>query len=241
MYLSRLNLNTRHREVWLDIGDCHRMHSTLMRAFPQSSSNGSRNFYQVLYRREIREDLGSVFIYVQSRIEPDWFYLEKNGYLDDTSMNLNPACKDVGKHYRNIKKGALLSFILKANPTKKIGTSSKEERLKNNKKNGTRVPVNGIDEQVSWLQRKGKQGGFDLIPIDSNDLIMDVSVISGLIEKGKKPLKKGKRTITLQGVLFKGHLVVTDSDNFYDTLTKGIGSGKAYGFGLLSVTGIRER
>jgi len=41
--------------------------------------------------------------------------------------------------------------------------------------------------------------------------------------------------LTVGDVLFDGRLVVTDADRFRETLTAGIGSGKAYGFGLLSI------
>ena len=36
-------------------------------------------------------------------------------------------------------------------------------------------------------------------------------------------------------VLFEGELIVTDVEAFRAALVKGIGSGKAYGFGLLSI------
>jgi CRISPR system Cascade subunit CasE len=41
--------------------------------------------------------------------------------------------------------------------------------------------------------------------------------------------------MTFGSVLFEGVLQVTDPDGFRETLATGIGSGKAYGFGLLSI------
>ena len=43
---------------------------------------------------------------------------------------------------------------------------------------------------------------------------------------------KGQR---LRSVLFEGLLQVTDPDAFRQTLIRGIGSGKSFGFGLLSI------
>jgi CRISPR system Cascade subunit CasE len=40
-------------------------------------------------------------------------------------------------------------------------------------------------------------------------------------------------------VLFEGRLEVTDRELFLTALREGIGSGKAFGFGLLSVAGGR--
>jgi CRISPR system Cascade subunit CasE len=42
-------------------------------------------------------------------------------------------------------------------------------------------------------------------------------------------------------VLFDGRLQVTDAEVFRRTLTQGIGSGKAFGFGLLSVAPAASR
>jgi len=41
--------------------------------------------------------------------------------------------------------------------------------------------------------------------------------------------------LTFGAILFEGRLRVTDGDLFRTTLQRGIGSGKAYGFGLLSI------
>ena len=41
--------------------------------------------------------------------------------------------------------------------------------------------------------------------------------------------------MTFGDVVFEGRLVVTDVERFRQALADGIGSGKAFGFGLLSV------
>lgn len=47
--------------------------------------------------------------------------------------------------------------------------------------------------------------------------------------------RKGKYNISLRGVTFSGCLVVTDYIKFTRSLLKGIGHGKAWGFGLLQI------
>lgn len=44
-----------------------------------------------------------------------------------------------------------------------------------------------------------------------------------------------RRMLTFGDVVFDGRLLVTDAELFGQTLVRGIGSGKAFGFGLLSV------
>ena len=46
--------------------------------------------------------------------------------------------------------------------------------------------------------------------------------------------------MTHLAVRFDGFLRVTDAGAFRETLTRGIGSGKAYGFGLLSVAPVNS-
>jgi CRISPR system Cascade subunit CasE len=50
---------------------------------------------------------------------------------------------------------------------------------------------------------------------------------------GRKP--PGPHRMTFQSVRFEGLLTVIDPERFCQTLAAGIGSAKAFGFGLLSV------
>ena len=47
--------------------------------------------------------------------------------------------------------------------------------------------------------------------------------------------------LTYGAVLFEGRLEVTDREAFLDAIRKGIGSGKAYGFDLLSFAPVAAR
>jgi CRISPR system Cascade subunit CasE len=49
--------------------------------------------------------------------------------------------------------------------------------------------------------------------------------------------KDGFDILSFGSVLFEGRLKVTDKEKFLDVLYAGIGTGKAYGFGLLSIAG----
>jgi CRISPR system Cascade subunit CasE len=57
--------------------------------------------------------------------------------------------------------------------------------------------------------------------------------------RGWRPGRDGTAAMPLRfgAVSFEGRLEVTDLDAFRVTLRDGIGSGKAFGFGLLSVAG----
>lgn len=234
MYLSRLMLDARSPMVRRDFADCHDLHRTLLRAFPAKNraDAGAREEFAMLHRVDPESRSGLVRVYVQSETEPDWGRLPE-GYLADCGSDLeNPACKDVGRFFARIETGTLLSFTLRANPTRRVGTTLKSERLAGlAKKNGRRVFVGRPEEQIEWLRRKGLAGGFELLAVRSQPGLADVDVAPG----GRVVGERAAQPLTFGGCIFQGRLRVTDRERFLSTLAKGLGSGKAYGFGLLTV------
>jgi len=197
------------------------MHRRVMSAFPDvlDPEVEARAYFGVLYRLELNRNSGQVLLYVQSRVEPDWTQLPE-GYLRPADGLANPALKRIDHVYDGIQAGRVLRFRLRANPTRKIDTKSGPDGVR---RNGRRVPVRGVEEQVAWLARKAEDCGFELLQV--------VIAASGSTELVKS-YETGK---TFQGVLFEGHLRVNDPARFREALETGIGPGKAYGFGLLSV------
>lgn len=174
-------------------------------------------------------------IVVQSAVNPNWDYAFQNaGYL----LAARPEVKAFKPDFRQ---GQRLWFRLVANPTKKIDTIKKEERerfkedgceedLKMKKgRHGRRVPV-PVDELFGWLSRRAE--GFGFI-VDERS----VAIQPGYIYMNKSRDNQGQR---LRSVRYEGVLEVTNPVDFKETLIRGIGPGKAFGFGLLSVAPIRS-
>ena len=240
VYLSRLVLDPTNRMVWRDLGDCQQMHKTIMKAFPiPSGVKSPRSRHDILYRLEITTE-GRIVLYVQSAIKPDWSHLLEDGYLLTDCGLENPAVKSIDEQLARIKEGMILRFRLKGNPTKKVGTSTKTERLAEGKKdNGRRVALLGEQAQIEWLARKGAASGFRLLSVRASSEVPDIYTGGRSLVKGRKPSEGSGEplALTFRGVIFDGHLVVTDREAFLAAVRKGIGSGKAYGFGLLSLAG----
>lgn len=119
-----------------------------------------------------------------------------------------------------VTRGLRLRYRLRANPTVK--------RKVNGKDNGRRDAVTGEERQLEWFQRKAATGGFRVcscVIVDETEL-----------EFGKPD----GRSLTFRSVLFEGVLEVGDAAVFTRTLRVGIGSGKAFGFGLLSIAPARS-
>ena len=116
-------------------------------------------------------------------------------------------------------------FQLHANPTVKRVV---RDAAGNRKKNGRRESINGEAELRAWLQRKGAAGGFTVPESVRLEVFSEVSHFT------KKPKSAQAVTGTHGAVDFSGVLEVTDPALFLtNTFTKGIGSAKAFGFGLL--------
>lgn len=119
--------------------------------------------------------------------------------------------------------GSVWRFRLAANPTtSKAPSSGPMERGK--------VQAHITPEfQEEWLQARAEKHGFCLKSFQ----------VTGSrwlrFQKGHRG-----RPVTLLSVVYEGVLEVTDSALFRQVLTEGIGRGKAYGQGLLTVTRERE-
>ena len=91
------------------------------------------------------------------------------------------------------------------------------------KKNGRRVPLTKREDLVAWLQRKAEAGGFRI----NGDSLRT-------IPRGREFFHKdGRSHGTHTAVEFQGELAVTDPAQFRATVAAGVGSAKAFGFGLL--------
>lgn len=239
MFLSRLVVDPTCRAVRRDLADCQAMHRTIMSAFPATASGGkARAQWGVLYRVDTHRSPARITLLVQSRVKPDWSRLEP-GYLAPVPEGVdNPACKAVGAAYDSLKTGARLVFRLKANPTRKVDTRSGPD---GQRRNGRRVLVLGEETQIEWLRRKGEQSGFEVLTVRHKPEVPSVyakpegKLIGHRRRDGDASGQDKWAQLTFASVVFEGLLRITDEDRFRQALQNGIGSGKAYGFGLLSV------
>jgi CRISPR system Cascade subunit CasE len=167
---------------------------------------------------------GRAVILVQSAVKPDWDYAFQNAGF------LLAAPAEVKVYEPGFAAGQRLRFRLAANPTRKLSQHSRERDGKPvaEKWVGKRVPV-PADQLLPWLAewrvRPDEPPGF-CIDKDST------TVHAGYIYVNKGREEGGQR---LRSVRYDGILEVTDADKFRNTLLRGIGPGKAFGFGLLSV------
>jgi CRISPR system Cascade subunit CasE len=215
MYLSQLILNPRSRQARRELGNPYQLHRTVMSAFPETLPENER----VLYRLDTHPRSNQIALLVQSQGKPDWSRLAERDILlpADPFYNLdNPAVKAVNL---TVQPGQILRFRLRANPVKKLFKDEPERNLKK----GQRIGLLREDDQRAWLDRKGEDGGFK---------VLSVNIINEGFSGG---WTKEKHKLKHFAVRFDGVLQVTNPAHFLKTLNSGIGRGKGFGFGLLSL------
>jgi CRISPR system Cascade subunit CasE len=208
MYLSLLKLNPRSRRTMTEVSRPYELHRSIMTAFPNSRGNG---LGRVLFRLDIDRKSGDIAILVQSRDKPYWTAMNKTGDF----LREPPQCKSFEPP---IFSGMLFYFRLRANPSVK--------------RNGKRLGVIKDEEQVTWLRRKAKESGFEVLSI--------TVVPEGMARDSMTDQAGLQHDLSLLSARFEGILKVTDPEAFHMALEEGIGSAKGLGFGLLSIAPIRS-
>lgn len=229
MFLSRLSLNVRSARARLDLARPHEMHKTVWNCHPTLRRDPATG--EFLDRLLFRVDAGGgpPTLLVQSGVEPDWTRLPGD-YLRDA-----PACKPLDVTFTA---GQRLRFRLRANTTKRVAAGN--PRLGGTMV-GKRVSLNTEADQIRWLLRKGEAGGFTIpggwvsaTRPETGETVELPNFRVDAVPEGRVHGLKGTAGV-LAAVRFEGVLVVTDPDRFRQTLYRGVGSAKGFGFGLLSV------
>jgi CRISPR system Cascade subunit CasE len=213
MYLSRLILNPRSRRVQEELADRYELHRTVMGAYDDDLGDDEE---RVLFRVERSHRGRDLALLVQSWTLPDWSCLAAHGargYLLPVGEP-NPALKTFEL---SLEPGQRLAFRLRANPTARRRCSDGVRR---------RVGLYEEEEQIEWLKRKAARNGFDLLSVRGSG---QKKITGSVYRNGSK------HELTLFSVQFDGVLTVGDPDLVRDAVREGIGSAKAFGFGLLSL------
>lgn len=247
MYLSSLLINVgdnpdhpRPGRLWLR--NLYHVHQRLCMAFPSASRKSDDADFlkpfkpeefgnnQVHVKRQADSGFlfridplpgGRAMILVQSAAWPDWDYAFQNAHL----LAAPPQRKSFNL---NLTRGQSLRFRLVANPTRRLSKHSLEADGQPIKEKwiGKRVPVR-VDQLFEWLARQAEPAGFS---VEKDSTIVQPGYI--YVNKKKKQDGNGHR---LRSVRYDGILQVTDPARLQETIIQGIGPGKAFGFGLLSL------
>ncbi|MCA9878632.1 MAG: type I-E CRISPR-associated protein Cas6/Cse3/CasE [Thermomicrobiales bacterium] len=213
LLLSRWSFDPRQRAVQRALGDSQALHRLVMSAFPPAATGEeARQAFGVLYRVDIDEKTGVPALLVQSRVRPDVTPL--------TPLLLRHAgeVKNVAPLYEALAVGAVLRFRLRANPVRRVHTNHTDDKLA-----GKRVNLRTDEQRREWIAEK--------LAREAGCLLGACAMREGGAQRGQR----GAQRLSHGAVTYDGLLRVVDADALRAGIRAGIGPGKAYGFGLLSV------
>lgn len=113
---------------------------------------------------------------------------------------------------------------------KKYGFEVIINPTKRDKKSGKTVPIRGRELITNWFIEKAPQSwGFKVKPKSLQ--IQEISV---------QQFKKDNHVVTQGKAVFRGELEVIDRKRFIESFERGIGRGRAFGFGLLQLVPLTD-
>ena len=190
--------------------DSYAWHQWAWQAFPDRPE-ADRDFLTRL------DDLGNGFRFlIQSAIAPR----RPNTCPEDAW-----ACREIPENFFT---HPTYRFSLLANPTRKLAAPRDAEGKRRNAK---RVAISTREDLIAWLERKATQHGFH---VDTHTLQTLPRPRQVFVKKSTADTQRhaGLHTATE----FIGVLKITDPTAFLAATRTGIGSAKAFGFGLLCLS-----
>ena len=191
------------------------IHGLMSAAFP-GKRNETKN--ENLWRTD---DLGNLYaLIIVSADMPEikkivgMIGADKLNLPDGNENNKPNKTVDYEPFLNNIKNGQIWNFRLRANPIE-------HKKQNNTDKRGKIFAFIKVEDQIEWLKKQGIKNGFIL----NSCYVLNDSWIE--FEK-----------VCILSVTFEGILTITDEHAFKKVLTDGVGRGKAYGCGLLTVAAV---
>jgi CRISPR system Cascade subunit CasE len=213
VYLTRFDINPRRRATRHVLASPHRLHAAVLAAFPANSPEPDEG--RVLWRLD--QGIHDPVLYVVSPGEPDLTHLVESIGRPTHGWRT----KDYRPFLDKLTEGDRWAFRLRANPIHHVPNPGGGR--------GKRFAHVTAAQQTSWFQRQAQLHGFQ-IPEGSAD-------VPDVVLRDRRTLRFDRRgrTVTLATAVFEGTLTITDAIALRTALANGIGPGKGYGCGLLTL------
>lgn len=205
MYLTQMRLDMNNRRTLSALSSPSKIHGAV-----ESSFSGERQ--RNLWRIDSRS--GQNYLLILSTEKPD---------LSNVAEQFAPPgetwqTKDYTPLLDRIRQGSRWQFRLCANPTYSVSAGPG--------KRGRVCAHSTPQHQIQWLKRQSGKYGFTL-PEEA----------FGVTKSVWYRFKKGStgKNVTFLAVTYEGILEVSDPEAFRRMLCSGMGHGKAYGAGLMTI------
>ncbi|WP_433393432.1 type I-E CRISPR-associated protein Cas6/Cse3/CasE [Micromonospora sp. KLBMP9576] len=233
-YLSRIRLNPLRTQAQRMLRNPQVLHAAILGGLSRQPVDE-----RVLWRMENHQHHLAVLVLTQST--PSWEHLvEQAGWPSaDEPQSLTKPYEPL---LDQIQRGRTFAFRLKANPT---GATKKPERpsemqsqrLATNRPRGVRVAHRKLPDQINWVIERLNRNGCTVLTdtVDGNEVPALRVTDRHQIRFRKTDRGTSAPPVTLESVTFDGLLRIDDPTPARTALLAGIGTAKAYGFGLLTL------
>lgn len=231
-YLSRVPINPMRRDAQWLLGSPQRLHASVLSALPRQPAEE-----RTLWRRDdVLDVVGTcrrVDLLVLTQTQPSWAgIVEKYGWPDTDAGAAQ--VRDYSPVLDFVQLGRELAFRICANTSSvshDVTKPSPSQAASLGKGRAVRLGHRSVGHQLGWfLERAAGDGdtwGFSVGEVEAPNLT--------LVERGSLDFRKGGHRVRLSTATFEGVLRITDTARFAAVLLNGMGRGKAYGCGLLTV------
>ena len=246
MYLTRIYLNPHRRGAKQLMRSRQVLHAAVMNCFPPGALEDV-GMPRVLWRLDRpsvvrgatpRQGSPSCVLYIASPVAPDPSHIvEEAGYATEGGV----VVRDMGDFLDRLEAGQRWGFRLCVNPTFR---EASQVNARGRRKVLAHVTQ---DQQTQWVLDRSERLGFrvltsaenggDLPVLEDRDgrRVDGANLLINGVERSIAEFKRQGARVTLAVATFEGVLEVTDPDALRHGLVHGIGRGKAYGCGLLTL------
>jgi len=209
MYLTRIALNTKRKATLCALTMPQKLHGAIECGF---KGERRRNLWRIDWIDT------NCYLLVLSETLPDFTHIA--GQFGFPGTQPVWETKDYDPFLRQIEEGQVWKFRLRANPVHAVKEKGAQGR-------GKIIAYGTPDQQKNWLLMRSENLGFSL----EKDAFE-------VVHNEWKNFHKGQgenHIVSLHAASFEGILTITNADLFRKTLSEGIGRGKAYGLGMLTI------
>ncbi|MGW3086619.1 type I-E CRISPR-associated protein Cas6/Cse3/CasE [Streptomyces sp. NPDC001108] len=216
-WLARLVLDTSRTDVREELRNAVAMHRRVMSLFPDLPElEEPRRHFGVLHRVERTERKAVLLVQSKKEIAPERL---PGGYAVGVASRSIEPLLDALAH------GRLLSYRCDANPIRRPSSTTRE--LYTNLPSVVALQGRHADD---WWHRRAEIAGLKIHTHLSHSL--DAAV-------GRRGKGSGAQKVRHHRVRFEGTAEIVDPDALRAAMTGGVGKGRAYGCGLLTIAPLR--
>lgn len=252
-YLSRMWINPLRQGAQKLLGNPQAMRAAVLGGIPVQPVQE-----RVLWRLDTDEPRRPALL-VLTQTQPSWEHLVEQAGWPATDEG-QAQVRDYAPLLAQLERGRLFAFRLTANPVKATKqpdklTPAQDEARERDPQRSAIVGHRTVAHQLQWLLDRVTGWGARIPPARTEEPAIGSNGDAGGASPSKSPpdrppppldvrvsgrqrlsfQRKGAGRVTLQQVTYEGHLVVEDANRLRDVLFRGVGKGKAYGCGLLTL------